>query len=151
MKNILLFVAVKLLLTACDTQRSGAGSGVSDDGMTARHQAEIPAEYKGLTNPIPSNDESLGRGAELYATNCISCHGDDGLGDGPAASALNPPPAPLAHTSQAMGDDYLFWRISEGGIPFNTSMPPWKVLDEQARWDLINYMRTLEPAAQTLP
>jgi hypothetical protein len=43
-----------------------------------------------------------------------------------------------------MGDDYLFWRISEGGAVFNTSMLPWKdVLDEQARWDVINYVRAL--------
>jgi hypothetical protein len=33
-----------------------------------------------------------------------------------------------------MGDDHLFWRISEGGVPFNTAMPAWKdTLDEQAR------------------
>jgi hypothetical protein len=45
-----------------------------------------------------------------------------------------------------MGDDMLFWRISEGGgmAPFNSAMPAWKdALDEQARWDLINYVRAL--------
>lgn len=31
----------------------------------------------------------------------------------------------------------------EGGVPFNTSMPPWKALDEQSRWDLINCIRSL--------
>jgi hypothetical protein len=65
------------------------------------------------------------------------------MGDGPAGSALDPAPAPVAHTSQMIGDDYLFWRISEGGATFGTSMPPWKVLDEQARWDLVNYMQAL--------
>jgi mono/diheme cytochrome c family protein len=117
----------------------GMGSG----GMMARHHAEIPAEYAGLTNPVPADELSLERGAQLYTTNCASCHGDGGMGDGPAGSALDPAPAPVAHTSQMMGDDYLFWRISEGGATFGTSMPPWKVLDEQARWDLVNYMRAL--------
>jgi hypothetical protein len=45
-----------------------------------------------------------------------------------------------------MNDAYLFYRISEGGLlaPFNSAMPAWKdVLDEQARWDVINYMRML--------
>ncbi len=112
----------------------------------ARHQAEIPAEYKGLTNPIPADAESLTRGTELYATN-----GDNGMGDGPASSALNRPPVPVANTSQTIGGDYLFWRISEGGVPFNTSMPRWKMLDEQARWDLVNYIRTLDPAVPTPP
>jgi hypothetical protein len=66
------------------------------------------------------------------------------MGDGPTGVGLNPLPAPIAHTSQMMGDDYLFWRISEGGAVFNTSMLPWKgTLDEQARWDVINYVRAL--------
>jgi hypothetical protein len=43
-----------------------------------------------------------------------------------------------------MSDDYLFWRISEGSGSFNTAMPGWKnTLDEQARWDVINYVRAL--------
>ena len=43
-----------------------------------------------------------------------------------------------------MPDDYLFWRVSEGGAHFSTAMPAWAVaLDEQTRWDLINYMRSL--------
>lgn len=65
------------------------------------------------------------------------------MGDGPAGSALDPAPSPIAHSSQMMADDYLFWRISEGGVPFGTSMPAWTVFDEQSRWDLVNYMRAL--------
>jgi hypothetical protein len=45
-----------------------------------------------------------------------------------------------------MGDSYLFWRISEGGAmePFNSAMPAWKdVLDEEARWNVIHYIRAL--------
>lgn len=67
------------------------------------------------------------------------------MGDGPAGVALDPTTA-IAHTSQMMGDDYLFWRISEGGAfdPFNSSMISWKpVLNEEQRWDVINYVRAL--------
>jgi hypothetical protein len=45
-----------------------------------------------------------------------------------------------------LGDDYMFWRISEGGLhePFSSAMPRWQdVLDEGDRWDLINYVRAL--------
>jgi mono/diheme cytochrome c family protein len=145
MKKLLWIALLTLFLAACGTQGNGTspGMGMGDDGMMARHHAEIPVEYAGLTNPIPADEASLERGARLYATNCASCHGETGLGDGPAAPALDPAPAPVAHSSQMMADDYLFWRISEGGTPFNTSMPPWKSLDEQARWDMISYMRTL--------
>ena len=113
-------------------------------GMMQRHMATIPEEYAGLTNPISVDDESLQRGQELYTTLCISCHGDSGMGDGPAGEVLDPAPAPVAHTSQMMGDDYLFWRISEGGVQFSSAMPGWKAsLDEDARWDIINYVRAL--------
>lgn len=121
----------------------GMGMG---SGMMARHHATIPQEYARLTNPVPSSEESLARGAEIYGTNCATCHGDGGMGDGPAAASLNPYPAPIAHTSLMLGNSYLFWRISEGGTgePFNSTMPPWKsILDEQARWDVINYVRAL--------
>jgi len=155
MKKILLIALLTLFLAACGAQGNGTspGVGMGGDGMMVRHHAEIPTEYAGRTNPIPADEPSLERGKELYAMNCASCHGDGGMGDGPAGSALDPAPAPVAHTSQMLADDYLFWRISEGGTPFNTSMPPWKFLDEQARWDMINYMRALgegtaQPSAQ---
>ena len=145
MKQTLLVAVLTLLLTACGAQGNDTNPGMSmnNDGMMSRHHAEIPAEYAGLKNPIPADEESLERGAALYTTNCASCHGDGGMGDGPAGSALVPAPAAVAHTSQMMADDYLFWRVSEGGTPFATSMPPWKVLDEQSRWDIVNYMRAL--------
>lgn len=143
MKRILFLATLILTLTACGAQGNETIPRMNDNGMMTRHHAEIPAEYAGLTNPIPVDADSLERGAALYATNCASCHGDGGMGDGPAGAALEPAPAPVAHTSQMMADGYLFWRISEGGVPFGTSMPAWKVLDEQARWDMVNYMRAL--------
>jgi mono/diheme cytochrome c family protein len=125
----------------------GMGSGMGPGGgMMARHRAVVPAEYAGLTNPIPADEDSLARGAETYATLCATCHGDGGMGDGPAGVSLDPAPAPIAHTSQMLGDDYLFWRVSEGGgmEPFNSAMIAWKSgLDEEARWDVINYVRAL--------
>jgi mono/diheme cytochrome c family protein len=145
MKKLLPIVLSILLLAACGSQaeETRPRMGMGNDNMMNRHHAQIPSEYAGLTNPIPADEASLARGAELYATNCASCHGDGGMGDGPAGAALDPVPSPIAHTSQMMADDYLYWRVSEGGTPFSTSMPPWKFLDEQARWDMINYMRAL--------
>ena len=143
MKKLLLIGLSILLLTACASQAEETFPRMGNDNMMSRHHAQIPAEYAGTKNAVPSDDASLARGAELYATNCASCHGDGGMGDGPVGAALDPAPSPIAHTSQMMADDYLYWRISEGGVPFATSMPPWKVLDETARWDLINYIRAL--------
>lgn len=149
-------ISTLLTLSACANPAAPTGTGAPAagsqgmggmmSGMMARHSAPIPAEYKGMTNPIAGDEASLERGAQQYTTLCASCHGDGGMGDGPAAAALDPAPAAIAHTSQMMGDDYLFWRISEGGgfDPFNSSMVPWKgVISEEQRWDLVNYMRAL--------
>ncbi len=114
--------------------------------MMARHHADIPEEYAGLSNSVEADGVSLARGAKTYTANCAVCHGDGGMGDGPSAAGLNPAPVAIAHTSQMLGDDYLYWRISEGGTmePFNSAMVAWKgVLDEQARWDVINYVQAL--------
>jgi len=115
-------------------------------GMMARHHATIPAEYNGLENPVPADEASLARGAEIYEAQCTTCHGDEGMGDGPGAAGLDPAPAPLSQTGRMLADAYLFWRISEGGAmaPFNSAMPTWKAsLDEEARWDVINYVRVM--------
>ena len=133
--------------TATASSAPAAGMGMRmgmRSGMMERHRAPVPAPYAAASSSIPADADSLARGEVIFSTNCASCHGDGGMGDGPAAAALDPAPAPIAHTSQMMGDDYLFWRISEGGLPFNTAMPVWKeTLDEQARWDVINYVRAL--------
>jgi mono/diheme cytochrome c family protein len=118
--------------------------------MMARHHATIPEEYAGLTNPIPADKASIERGAEIYTTNCATCHGDGGMGDGLGGEGLDPAPAPIAHSSQMLGDDYLYWRISEGGQmePFNSTMIAWKgALNEEAKWDVINYVRALGSGA----
>lgn len=135
-----------MLLTACGTGMMEDGLGMGEGGMMARHHATIPEEYAALSNPVTADEASLARGEEIYTANCASCHGDGGVGDGPAAEALDPGPTNIAHTSQMLGDDYLLWRISEGGAlaPFNSAMPSWKAtLDEEARWDAINYIRAL--------
>ena len=126
-----------------DVAPMGMGPG---SGMMARHHATIPEAYAGLINPVPADEDSLLRGKDMYEQYCSTCHGEGGMGDGPAGVQLNPPPAPIAHTSRMLGDDYLFWRISEGGAhePFSSAMPRWQdVLNDADRWDVINYVRAL--------
>jgi mono/diheme cytochrome c family protein/polyhydroxyalkanoate synthesis regulator phasin len=128
----------------------GMGPGA---GMMARHHATIPEDYAGVASPIEATDESLMMGEAIFTNNCATCHGDGGMGDGPGGQALDPAPAPVAHSSQMLGDDYLFWRVSEGGgkEPFKSAMPGYKAtLSEEERWHVINYVRALG-SGQVMP
>ena len=145
---MVLMLIFAVIFAACNTREAeifpemgGMGMG---SGMGQRHHAQVPEPYTGMVNPVPTSEDSLTRGEEIYSINCATCHGDGGMGDGPGGSNLDPLPAPIAHTSQMMADDYFFWRISEGGADFGTAMIPYaNILDEQARWAVINYLRAL--------
>jgi mono/diheme cytochrome c family protein len=114
-----------------------------EGGMSSRHHAQVPDEYASLKSPEMTDADVL-QGQELYDRLCASCHGEDGMGNGPAAASLDPAPAPVAHTSTMLGDGYLYWRIAEGGAEFKSTMPGWKnSLTEHEIWAMIAYMRAL--------
>ena len=135
MKRLAFFVVAGLVfLTAC-----GASSNPSDSNSNAAI-ATVPPEYAGKTNPYGA--EMAPQGAKLFQTNCEMCHGPRGHGDGPAGQSLEPRPKNLAQLQKSVGDDYLFWRISEGKP--GTSMVAWKgILDEDQIWQVVSFIRTL--------
>jgi putative copper resistance protein D len=105
-----------------------------------------PATYR--RSAVPYQAISVANGWHLYQEHCVICHGIAGFGDGPAAATLNGKPADLTgkHTGDHTAGD-LFWWVSHGIV--NTPMPGFdQVLNEEERWDLINYLRTLSAAEQ---
>jgi mono/diheme cytochrome c family protein len=97
-----------------------------------------PADAKKKPNPV----KGVGNAKKTIETNCATCHGAGGKGDGPAAATL-PPPKPADWTSAKLAketDGELFWKIENG----RGSMPPWKHLPEKDRWEIVNYIRTLQ-------
>lgn len=134
-----LLVLSMLVLTAC----GGAQPAASEE---KQQEVTIPAEYKGKTNPLAGKEEAAAAGKEIFDANCASCHGEKGLGDGPAAASLDPKPPKLAEEAKTASDDLLFYRIAEGraGGPPNSAMPAWKgVLSEEEMWQVITYIRKL--------
>jgi mono/diheme cytochrome c family protein len=116
-----------------------------DDHEPDEHVAgtghDVPEEAAAVANPIEIDDESLEAGASLYAANCATCHGETGEGDGPAAAGLEKKPADLheGHV-QENSDGALFYIISHGRA--DTPMPAWdKLLSEDERWHLVNFLR----------
>jgi mono/diheme cytochrome c family protein len=103
----------------------------------AQGEWKAPADAKAMKNPV----KGVGNAKKNVETNCVTCHGAGGKGDGAAAAAL-PPPKPADWTSSKVAsesDGELFWKISNG----RGAMPPWKHLPEKDRWEIVNYIRTL--------
>jgi len=99
-----------------------------------------PEAEKGRKNPLANDFKFVEQGEKLAKTNCASCHGVKGKGDGAAAVALNPKPADWTSAKvQSESDGEIFWKITNG----RGAMPPWKHLAENDRWALIRYIRSL--------
>jgi mono/diheme cytochrome c family protein len=94
------------------------------------------------SQPLPASPESLARGKDLFSINCAMCHGDGGKGDGKLSELFTPPPADLTSAEVAdLSDAQIFMVITQGRGP----MPPIaENLNPVDRWDVINYVRSLE-------
>ena len=103
-------------------------------------------------NPVAYSEESAERGARVFEKRCYGCHGRRGDGKGPNAPGMIPRPRDL--TSKAffteVSDSRIFESLTYGVV--GTGMPPWDVLPETERWDLVSFVRRLSgtgPAAPT--
>jgi DMSO reductase family type II enzyme heme b subunit len=91
------------------------------------------------------------KGADVYATRCLWCHGEEGDGAGPGAERLNPPPRDFTlgqYKIKTTGFDDIvpndedLFRMIHDGMP-GSAMPGWSdILSEQDMWDLVAYIKT---------
>jgi len=120
-----------------DADRAPADGHEQQDTQTG--QAALKPDPKAELNA------SIQRGAAVYGVFCVSCHGPKGAGDGPVAKRGFPPPPPLpAGKSAKMKDGQLFHILTYG----QGSMAPMAAqLTRDRRWDVINYVRSLQTSA----
>jgi len=103
----------------------------------------VPEKYKSMENPVADDEEAVEIGGELYDKHCKSCHGKTGLGDGPKAAELDTPSGDFTTEEfQAQTDGELFYKTTFG----RDDMPTFekKISDEEERWMVITYLRTLQ-------
>jgi mono/diheme cytochrome c family protein len=103
---------------------------------------EAPPASRNMINPIALNRKVLEEGLELYRKNCLTCHGEQGKGDGPAVEFIESRPRDLTipEFTRQNTDGEIFWKVTEGRKP----MPPFKKkLSDDERWKLVNYIRVL--------
>jgi DMSO reductase family type II enzyme heme b subunit len=90
-----------------------------------------------------------GAGKAVYERKCAGCHGQKGDGKGAAAELLVPKPRDFTRglykirtTANKVPSDQDLFRVITDGMP-GTSMPPWAVLPDKERWNLVAYIKTL--------
>jgi mono/diheme cytochrome c family protein len=103
----------------------------------------VPEKFKKMENPVAADKESINIGKVLYSKHCKSCHGKEGLGDGPKAAQLDTPAGDFTTEEfQAQTDGAIFYKTKEG----RGDMPTFgkKIPYDEDIWHLVNYLRTLE-------
>ena len=120
-------------------------------GQTPLHYAATDAESlragRELHNPFSAKDIGASRrGALVFQTSCMPCHGGGGQGDGPVALRGYPsPPSLVTGNTTKMPDGQLFHIITygRGNMPSQAGL-----LSPEDRWAVILHIRSLQtPAA----
>jgi len=96
-----------------------------------------PDSAKQMKNPYEGQASAADAGKELYAHNCLSCHGKTGQGMGNVPS--------LAGKLEAVSSGELFWFITHGSKA--NGMPSWGFLPQPKRWQIVTYVKSLTHAS----
>jgi mono/diheme cytochrome c family protein len=92
-----------------------------------------------MANPIPADEKSVAKGAQLFAIYCVPCHGKSGTGDGYVGAKLILKPYDLTSAElAAKPDGHIFGMMTFGG----GVMPIYaNDLTATERWHVVNYVR----------
>jgi glucose/arabinose dehydrogenase/mono/diheme cytochrome c family protein len=105
---------------------------LADNVDTNFHNA--PASTKAMKNPYEGQTTAVTAGRQIYARNCLSCHGKSAQGTGNVPSLID---GKLETT--APGE--VFWFITKGDK--DNGMPSWAQLPEKQRWQVVSYVKSL--------
>lgn len=132
-----LIVHAQALRAAIADKADGAKVAVAAGAL----RREVIASYHLSVAPRQAPDLALG--AQLYAAQCASCHGDRGHGDGALAAGLDPVPSNF-HDAARMNarSIYGLYNTISLGVA-GTPMRPFAELSEAERWALAFYVADL--------
>lgn len=112
-------------------------------------EVDLPAVKGSVSPPVDimkmnkPTQEMTDKGKTLFQTNCVSCHGNEGQGDGVAGASFNPKPRNF-HDLNGWKNGPKFsgmYKTLQEGIP-GSAMPSFSTLLPQERIDLIYFIRT---------
>ena len=93
-----------------------------------------PDSAQKMKNPYDEQPAAIATGKQLYAHNCLSCHGRTGEGAGNVPSLVD------GKLETATAGE-VFWFITKGDK--ENGMPSWAKLPEKQRWEMVSYVKSL--------
>ena len=121
-RNVLITAAILLpaaLLLAADVD-------------TKFHNA--PASAQATKDPYEGQPAAVIAGKQLYARNCLSCHGKLGKGTGNVPSLVD-------GKLDSVTPGEVFWFITRGDK--DNGMPSWASLPVRQRWQVVTYVKSM--------
>ncbi|MGD9931031.1 MAG: cytochrome c [Mangrovibacterium sp.] len=103
----------------------------------------VPEKYKTMQNAHKGDEGLVKIGKMHYIKHCKSCHGGDGLGDGPKAASMKTKMNSFKSAEfQSQTDGVIYYQSFIG----RDEMPNFesKIPDDEDRWAVVNYLRTLK-------
>jgi mono/diheme cytochrome c family protein len=125
-------VVLAALLTA-----SAMGFAAADGSWLKK----VPQADKARVNPFAGKPDAVAAGENLFRNNCAKCHGKDAEGKGSR-------PSLRSERLATATDGDIAW-IIKNGQTFK-GMPSWGGLPEQMRWQIVAYLRSLNPPADSV-
>jgi mono/diheme cytochrome c family protein len=115
----------------------------SADGFLPYRIHKDSAEYAGriLTNPLDSTAEIISEGKTLYNIYCVSCHGDNGAGDGPVGKVFLGVPTYNVGRVKDLPSGQIFHTITHGR---GRMMPHGSQVSVEERWKITRYVQVLQ-------
>jgi glucose/arabinose dehydrogenase len=95
---------------------------------------DAPASAKAQKNPYGGQPATVDAGKQVYARNCLACHGKTGHGTGNVPSLVD-------GKLKGVSAGEIFWFITKGDK--DNGMPSWASLPEQRRWQVVTYVESL--------
>ncbi|HUO60647.1 MAG TPA: cytochrome c [Candidatus Acidoferrales bacterium] len=104
-----------------------------------------------VKNPVPVNDQTLIRGAEVYQGNCAVCHGGAHYEVSLLHKAVYPGVPQFLKGGGPDDPDQNVFYVIKHGIRF-TGMPAWEYnMSDADIWTVVNFLKNMEhlpPAVQ---
>jgi mono/diheme cytochrome c family protein len=104
--------------------------------LSSSRWQQIPAKDHARTNPLAGDSEATAAGAVVYREHCQQCHKVKGQGDGHKRPALS------SERIRRASDGDIEWFLRQGDL--GHGMPSWSSLPQAQRWQLVDFLRSIQ-------